>query len=82
MAERSFHKEVELLGLQAGEEFRGEAIVAVTKALLESGVSYIGGYPGSPVSTLLEIQLVLQQLFYKFCQFPRQVLVLRVVRCE
>lgn len=55
MAERSFHKEVELLGLQAGEEFRGEAIVAVAKALLENGVSYIGGYPGSPVSTLLDV---------------------------
>lgn len=51
MVERSFKKEIELLGLGSGEEFRGEAIVAITKALLESGVSYIGGYPGSPIST-------------------------------
>lgn len=55
MVERSFKKEIELLGLGTGEEFRGEAIVAITKALLESGVSYIGGYPGSPISTLLDV---------------------------
>ena len=35
MAERSFKKEVEKLRLGAGEEFRGEGILAVTKALLE-----------------------------------------------
>lgn len=55
MVERSFSREVSLLDLGAGQEFRGEAIVAVTKALLESGVSYIGGYPGSPVATLLDV---------------------------
>lgn len=55
MVERSFRKEVSLLDLKAGEVFRGEAIIAVTKALLESGVSYIGGYPGSPVTTLLDV---------------------------
>lgn len=44
MAERSFKKEVQKLKLGAGEEFRGEGIPAVTKALLQSGVSYVAGY--------------------------------------
>ena len=39
MAERSFKKEVEKLRLGEGEEFHGEGILAVTKALIESGVS-------------------------------------------
>jgi indolepyruvate ferredoxin oxidoreductase alpha subunit len=42
--ERSFKKEAELLKLGAGETFHGEGILAVTKALLQSGVSYVGGY--------------------------------------
>jgi indolepyruvate ferredoxin oxidoreductase alpha subunit len=37
MAERSFVEEVKKLRLGAGEVFRGEGILAVTKALLESG---------------------------------------------
>lgn len=37
MAERSFAKEVQALRLGDGEEFAGEAILAVTKALLQSG---------------------------------------------
>jgi hypothetical protein len=37
--ERSFKKEVDALRLGAGETFRGEGILAVTKALLQSGVS-------------------------------------------
>ena len=37
MAERSFKKEVQKLYLGDGEEFRGEGILAVTKALLQSG---------------------------------------------
>ena len=36
MAERSFKKEVQKLKLGAGGEFRGEGILAITKALLES----------------------------------------------
>ncbi|MDG1437664.1 MAG: hypothetical protein P8P98_01710, partial [Emcibacteraceae bacterium] len=55
MAERSFKKEVEKLRLSAGEEFRGEGILAVTKALLQSGVSYVGGYQGSPISHLMDV---------------------------
>ena len=48
MAERSFAKEVEQLRIGAGQEFRGEGILAVTKALLQSGVGYVGGYQGAP----------------------------------
>jgi indolepyruvate ferredoxin oxidoreductase alpha subunit len=55
MAERSFKTEVEKLRLGAGDEFRGEGILAVTKALLQSGVSYIAGYQGSPISHLMDV---------------------------
>jgi len=53
MAERSFKSEVAKLRLGAGEEFRGEGILAVTKALLQSGVSYVSGYRGAPISHLV-----------------------------
>ena len=53
--ERSFKKEVESLRLRAGATFHGEGILAVTKALLQSGVSYIGGYQGAPVSHLIDV---------------------------
>jgi len=53
--ERSFKKEVQALKLSDGETFRGEGILAVTKALLQSGVSYVGGYQGAPVSHLLDV---------------------------
>jgi indolepyruvate ferredoxin oxidoreductase alpha subunit len=55
MAERSFAKEVRKLSLGAGEEFRGEGILAVTKALLQSGVSYVAGYQGAPISHLMDV---------------------------
>lgn len=55
MAERSFKKEVEHLRLGAGEVFRGEGILAITKALLQSGVGYVGGYQGSPISHLMDV---------------------------
>jgi len=38
-----------------GEVFRGEGILAITKALLESGVSYVGGYQGAPISHLMDV---------------------------
>ena len=50
MAERSFAKEVQTLRLTEGAEFEGEGILAVTKALLQSGVGYVGGYQGAPIS--------------------------------
>ncbi len=55
MAERSFAREVEDLKLGAGEVFRGEGILAITKALLQSGVSYVAGYQGSPISHLMDV---------------------------
>ncbi len=55
MAERSFAKEVKSLRLGAGAEFRGEGILAVTKALLQSGVAYVGGYQGAPISHLMDV---------------------------
>ena len=53
--ERSFKQEVELLKLGDGETFRGEGILAVTKALLQSGVAYVGGYQGAPVSHVMDV---------------------------
>src|SRR5581483_8178361 len=53
--ERSFKKEVELLRLGRGQMFHGEGILAVTKALLQSGVSYVGGYQGAPISHMMDV---------------------------
>src|SRR5258708_36701489 len=55
MAERSFKEEVEKLKLGEGAEFHGEGILAVTKALLQSGVSYVAGYQGAPISHLMDV---------------------------
>jgi indolepyruvate ferredoxin oxidoreductase alpha subunit len=55
MAERSFKAEVEQLRIGAGREFRGEGILAVTKALLQAGVAYVGGYQGAPISHLMDV---------------------------
>jgi indolepyruvate ferredoxin oxidoreductase alpha subunit len=55
MAERSFAKEVQHLRIAGGQEFRGEGILAVTKALLQSGVGYVAGYQGSPISHLMDV---------------------------
>jgi indolepyruvate ferredoxin oxidoreductase alpha subunit len=55
MAERSFASEVKTLRLGEGEEFQGEGILAVTKALLQSGVAYVGGYQGAPISHLMDV---------------------------
>jgi indolepyruvate ferredoxin oxidoreductase beta subunit len=45
--ERSFREEIRSLRLGEGDVFHGEGILAVTKALLQSGVNYISGYPGA-----------------------------------
>ncbi len=70
MAERSFANEVQKLRLGAGEEFRGEGILAVTKALLQSGVSYVAGYQGAPISHLMDVLAdaheILEQLGIRF----------------
>ena len=70
MAERSFKKEVQQLRIAPGEEFRGEGILAVTKALLQSGVSYVAGYQGAPISHLMDVladaQDILEELGVHF----------------
>ena len=55
--ERQFTREIESLKLGEGQTFHGEGILAVTKALLQSGVSYVGGYQGAPVSHLLDVMV-------------------------
>ena len=55
MAERSFKAEVEDLRLGEGDTFTGEGILAITKALLENGVGYVGGYQGAPISHLMDV---------------------------
>jgi indolepyruvate ferredoxin oxidoreductase alpha subunit len=55
--EVSFSKEIESLRLGAGQTFHGEGILAITKALLQSGVAYVGGYQGAPVSHLLDVMV-------------------------
>ena len=61
-AERSFAKEIEQLRLGQGEIFQGEGILAVTKALLQSGVAYVGGYQGAPVSHLIDVMVDAEEL--------------------
>jgi indolepyruvate ferredoxin oxidoreductase alpha subunit len=65
MAERSFAKEVRDLELGHGQEFRGEGILALTKALLQSGVGYVGGYQGAPISHLMDVLSDAQGLLSK-----------------
>lgn len=55
MAERSFKAEVEHLRKGNGDVFTGEGILAITKALLENGVGYVGGYQGAPISHLMDV---------------------------
>ena len=61
-AERSFKKEVESLRLGEGETFSGEGIVAIAKGLLQSGVAYVGGYQGAPVSHLIDVMVDAKEL--------------------
>ncbi|MCW5856670.1 MAG: hypothetical protein KIS63_00165 [Caldilineales bacterium] len=53
--ERSFAEDVHKLRLGEGEVFHGEVILALTKALLQAGVAYVGGYPGAPISHLMDV---------------------------
>ncbi|MBI3526850.1 MAG: indolepyruvate ferredoxin oxidoreductase subunit alpha [Betaproteobacteria bacterium] len=55
--EKSFQKEIGLLSLGNGQTFHGEGILAITKALLQSGVAYVGGYKGAPVSHLIDVMV-------------------------
>ena len=55
--EVSFQEEIEALRAGEGEIFQGEGILAITKGLLQSGVAYVGGYQGAPVSHLLDVMV-------------------------
>ena len=55
--EVSFSKEVEQLRGGAGSVFHGEGILAITKALLQSGVACFGSYQGAPVSYLIDVMV-------------------------
>ncbi len=55
--EISFSHEIESLKFGQGQTFHGEGILAITKALLQSGVAYVGGYQGAPVSHLLDVMV-------------------------
>ncbi len=55
--EIQFTQEIEQLQLGSGSTFHGEGILAITKALLQAGVAYIGGYQGAPVSHLLDVMV-------------------------
>jgi len=55
MAERSFVSDIEDLRKGEGDVFTGEGILAITKALLECGVGYVGGYQGAPISHLMDV---------------------------
>ena len=57
IVEVSFEHEIGSLRLGEGETFHGEGILAITKALLQSGVAYVGGYQGAPVSHLLDVMV-------------------------
>jgi indolepyruvate ferredoxin oxidoreductase, alpha subunit len=65
MPEVSFHSEIESLRLGAGATFHGIGIMAVTKALLQSGVAYVGGYQGAPVSHLLDVLVQSEGLLHE-----------------
>lgn len=53
--ERSFAADIHKLTLGEGAVFHGEVILAITKALLQAGVAYVGGYPGAPISHLMDV---------------------------
>ena len=55
--EVQFTEEVTQLRLGAGAIFHGESILAITKALRQSGVSCVGAYQVVPISHRLEVMV-------------------------
>ncbi len=45
---------IEQLKFGQGKTFYGDATLVILKAFLQSGVSYLGGYPGSPTAGLID----------------------------
>jgi TPP-dependent indolepyruvate ferredoxin oxidoreductase alpha subunit len=56
------HTQIKSLYLGEGDTFYGEGILAVTKALLQAGVAYVGGYQGAPISHLLDVMVQSHEL--------------------
>lgn len=54
MGKNYSREDLEQLRLGRGEVLIGEGALIILKALLESGVSYLGGYPGAPTSSLYD----------------------------
>jgi indolepyruvate ferredoxin oxidoreductase, alpha subunit len=55
--EVQFTEQIRSCSSAQGDTFHGEGILAITKALLQSGVAYVGGYQGAPVSHLLDVMV-------------------------
>lgn len=53
--EWSYKRDLAKLELKQGDIFHGEAMLAIAKAMLQSGISYVGGYQGAPVAYLMDI---------------------------
>ena len=68
--------QLEQLKLADGETFFGEATLAMTKALFQSGVAYVGGYQGSPAANLLDTvaaaETVREELGVQFIAHPNE----------
>ena len=46
--------EIDQLEHTSGQTLYGDGALVVLKGLLESGVSYLGGYPGAPTANLID----------------------------
>ncbi|MCX7642784.1 MAG: thiamine pyrophosphate-dependent enzyme [Armatimonadetes bacterium] len=57
--------EIEQLKKGEGEVIWADGCLAILKALLESGVAYLGGYPGAPVSNLTDAFLDAEERILK-----------------
>lgn len=47
-------KQLEQLNYGRGETFYGDTPLVILKSFLQSGVSYLGGYPGAPTASLID----------------------------
>ena len=69
-------QELDQLRLGDGDVFRGEATLAIAKALFQSGIAYVGGYQGSPAANLLDTMgaasAVRDELGVRFISHPNE----------
>lgn len=43
------------LNLGEGQTLYGNTLLVILKSFLQSGVSYVGGYPGAPTARLIDV---------------------------